>query len=71
LEAVRDWMAAQSGTSDLRAILYFDEVFGFFPPHPANPPTKQPLMALNPSALRSPGFRRLIKTIARLAERMV
>lgn len=46
LEAVRDWMAAQSGTSDLRAILYFDEVFGFFPPHPANPPTKQPLMAL-------------------------
>ncbi len=46
LEAVRDWMAAQSGTSDLRVILYFDEVFGFFPPHPANPPTKEPLMAL-------------------------
>lgn len=46
LEAVRDWMAAQPGTSDLRAILYFDEVFGFFPPHPANPPTKQPLLAL-------------------------
>lgn len=46
LEAVRDWMAAQTGTSDLRAILYFDEVFGFFPPHPANPPTKEPLMAL-------------------------
>ena len=46
LGAVRDWMAAQSGTSDLRAILYFDEVFGFFPPHPASPPTKAPLMAL-------------------------
>ena len=46
LEAVRDWMAAQSGTSDLRAILYFDEVFGFFPPHPAKPPTKEPLLAL-------------------------
>jgi len=46
LEAVRDWMAAQPGTSDLRVILYFDEVFGFFPPHPANPPTKRPLMAL-------------------------
>ena len=46
LEAIRDWMAEQTGTSDLRAILYFDEVFGFFPPHPSNPPTKEPLMAL-------------------------
>ncbi len=46
LEAVRDWMFAQSGTSNLRAILYFDEVFGFFPPYPANPPTKRPLMTL-------------------------
>lgn len=46
LEAVRDWMFAQSGTSDLRALLYFDEVFGFFPPYPANPPTKRPLMSL-------------------------
>ncbi len=46
LEAVRDWMFAQSGTSNLRAILYFDEVFGFFPPHPAAPPTKRPLMTL-------------------------
>lgn len=46
LGAVREWMAAQSGTSDLRAVLYFDEVFGFFPPHPFNPPTKEPLLAL-------------------------
>ncbi len=46
LEAVRDWMFAQSGTSNLRVILYFDEVFGFFPPYPANPPTKRPLMTL-------------------------
>ncbi|MBN1954175.1 MAG: DUF87 domain-containing protein [Anaerolineae bacterium] len=46
LEAVRDWIAAQSGTSELRAILYFDEVLGFFPPHPFRPPTKEPLMAL-------------------------
>ncbi len=46
LEAARDWMFAQSGTSDLRALLYFDEVFGFFPPYPANPPTKRPLMSL-------------------------
>jgi len=46
LEAVRDWMFAQSGTSELRAVLYFDEVLGFFPPYPANPPTKRPLMTL-------------------------
>ena len=24
----------------------FDEVFGFAPPHPANPPTKRPLLSL-------------------------
>ncbi len=46
LEAVRDWVRAQSGTADLRALLYFDEVFGYLPPYPANPPTKAPLMAL-------------------------
>lgn len=46
LEAVRDWLRAQSGTADLRALLYFDEVYGYFPPYPANPPTKAPLMAL-------------------------
>jgi len=46
LEAVRDWLRAQSGTTDLRAVLYFDEVFGYFPPYPANPPTKTPLLVL-------------------------
>jgi hypothetical protein len=46
LEAARDWLRAQSGTTDLRALVYFDEVFGFFPPYPRNPPTKTPLLAL-------------------------
>jgi hypothetical protein len=46
LESVRDWVRAQSGSTDLRAMLYFDEVFGYFPPYPANPPTKTPLLAL-------------------------
>ncbi|MCS7282469.1 MAG: DUF87 domain-containing protein [Anaerolineae bacterium] len=46
LEAVRDWMADQPGTSNLRALLYFDEVYGYFPPYPSNPPTKRPLMML-------------------------
>jgi hypothetical protein len=31
---------SQSGTSSLRAILYMDEVFGYFPPV-ANPPSKR------------------------------
>ncbi len=39
------WMRAQSGTTSLRAILYMDEVFGYFPPV-ANPPSKQPLLTL-------------------------
>lgn len=39
------WMRRQSGTSSLRAILYMDEIFGYFPPV-ANPPSKQPLLTL-------------------------
>lgn len=39
------WMRAQSGTSSLRAILYMDEVFGYFPPT-ANPPSKKPMLTL-------------------------
>ncbi len=46
LEATRDWLRRQSGTTNLRALVYFDEVFGYFPPYPANPPSKAPLMAL-------------------------
>src|SRR5438445_4168351 len=46
LEEVLSWTRRQPGTSNLRAILYFDEVFGYLPPHPANPPTKLPLMTL-------------------------
>ncbi len=38
-------MRRQSGTTSLRAILYMDEIFGFFPPV-ANPPSKQPLLTL-------------------------
>ena len=39
------WMRSQSGTSSLRAILYMDEIFGYFPPS-ANPPTKTPMLTL-------------------------
>ena len=46
LDKVKTWMRRQGGTSGLRALVYMDEVFGFFPPHPANPPTKRPLLTL-------------------------
>ncbi len=39
------WMRSQSGTTSLRALLYMDEVFGYFPPV-ANPPSKQPMLTL-------------------------
>ena len=39
------WMRRQSGTTDLRALLYMDEVAGYLPPT-ANPPTKAPIMLL-------------------------
>ena len=39
------WMRRQSGTTDLRALLYMDEVAGYLPPT-ANPPTKKPMMTL-------------------------
>ena len=40
------WVRTLPGTSRLRAILAFDEVYGFIPPHPKSPPTKPPLVAL-------------------------
>jgi len=46
LEEVLSWTRKQSGTTNLRALLYFDEVFGYLPPHPGNPPSKRPLLTL-------------------------
>ena len=45
LNEMLGWVRAQSGTTSLRALLYMDEVFGFFPPV-ANPPSKLPLLTL-------------------------
>ena len=39
------WMRQQPGTSQLRALVYFDEVFGFVPPS-AMPPSKKPILTL-------------------------
>jgi len=45
LNQILGWMRTQSGTTSLRAILYMDEIFGYFPPV-ANPPSKLPLLTL-------------------------
>jgi hypothetical protein len=45
LNEILAWMRSQAGTSSLRAILYMDEIFGYFPPV-KNPPSKAPLLTL-------------------------
>lgn len=39
------WMRTQSGTTNLRALVYMDEVYGFVPPTAA-PPAKKPILTL-------------------------
>ncbi len=45
LNEVLAWMRTQPGTGSLRAILYMDEIFGYFPPT-AVPPSKPPMLTL-------------------------
>ena len=45
LNQVVGWMRGLTGTSSLRAIVYMDEISGYFPPV-ANPPSKAPLLTL-------------------------
>jgi hypothetical protein len=45
LNEILAWMRTQAGTSSLRAILYMDEIFGYFPPV-KNPPSKAPLLTM-------------------------
>ncbi len=46
LERLALWSRGLSGTTSLRAMVFFDEVWGYLPPHPHNPPTKRPLLTL-------------------------
>ncbi|MFK7858540.1 MAG: ATP-binding protein [Granulosicoccus sp.] len=39
------WMRAQPGTTDLRALIYIDEVFGYVPPV-GMPPSKKPILTI-------------------------
>ncbi|MBN1676394.1 MAG: ATP-binding protein [Kiritimatiellae bacterium] len=45
LNEVLAWMRKQPGTASLRALLYMDEIYGYFPPS-ANPPCKKPMLTL-------------------------
>jgi hypothetical protein len=61
LDQLLAWVRTLTGTQQLRALLVFDEVYGFMPPSPANPPTKRPLVALMKQA-RAFGLGVLIAT---------
>lgn len=46
LEELLSHVRSLAGSQSLRALIVFDEVYGFLPPYPANPPTKRPIVAL-------------------------
>ena len=45
LQQTLAWVRTRPGTDSLRALLYMDEIFGYFPPT-AEPPSKKPLLTL-------------------------
>ena len=40
------WSRRQPGSEQLRALVFMDEVAGYLPPHPRQPPTKAPLLTM-------------------------
>lgn len=46
LEEILAYTRSLPGSRRLRALIVFDEVYGMLPPHPHNPPTKRPVVAL-------------------------
>jgi len=45
LASIETWMRTQSGSTSLRALVYFDELYGYLPPT-AMPPSKTPLLRM-------------------------
>jgi hypothetical protein len=43
--AMEAWMRSQAGTTSLRSLMYFDEIFGYLPPT-QNPPSKAPMLRM-------------------------
>jgi hypothetical protein len=58
--AVETWMRTLGGSNELRAIIYFDEIYGYLPPV-AEPPSKAPMMRLLKQA-RAFGIAQLLAT---------
>lgn len=46
MNEVLTWTRSLPGSSSLRALVYFDEVAGYLPPHPLNPPSKKPILTM-------------------------
>jgi Helicase HerA, central domain len=46
MNEVLTWTRSLSGSSSLRGFIYFDEVAGYLPPHPHNPPSKKPILTM-------------------------
>ncbi|MFN7147016.1 MAG: ATP-binding protein, partial [Myxococcota bacterium] len=46
LDRIAAWARGLPGTNELRALVFFDEVWGYLPPHPKDPPAKRPILAL-------------------------
>ncbi len=61
LGRVQAWSRSQPGTEELRALVFFDEVAGYLPPHPKNPPAKGSLLGLMKQA-RAVGLGVLLAT---------
>ncbi len=57
LDKVKTWMRRQPGTTELRALVYMDEIFGYFPPHPRQPADQAPAPHAAQAGAR-PGRRR-------------
>ena len=46
MSQVLSWSRTLTGSSGLRALVYFDEVSGYLPPYPASPPSKAPILTM-------------------------
>ncbi|MFA6916935.1 MAG: DUF87 domain-containing protein [Parachlamydiales bacterium] len=60
LNEIVTWLRRQPGTTSLRALLYMDEIFGYFPPS-SMPPSKMPMLTLLKQA-RAYGFGVILAT---------
>jgi hypothetical protein len=46
MSQVLSWSRTLTGSSSLRALVYFDEVAGYLPPYPSSPPSKAPILTM-------------------------